>query len=470
MFKKIARYMQEWKMLEQNDKVIAGISGGADSVCLLFVLMEMQKDIPFQMVVVHVNHGLRGKAADADENYVRQLCEKYCIPFECYRENVELIAKNRKQSTEEAGRDIRREAFERTAALYGGTKIALAHHKNDNVETMLMNLARGTGLKGLGGMAPVNGNIIRPLLCVERREIEQYLDEQRIPYCIDLTNQTDDYTRNRIRNHVIPYLKNEVNAGVVSHVDKAMQSLREIQEFVQSQTAYYYEKCVISDKRKYVIDEKEYREIPNAIQNLVLKKVLTDIVGREKDLESVHLRILKELMEKQVGRKVNLPYGIVAKRSYQGLVIFHQENLNQGGKDEQIISFEIGKEQAFYWGNKVVRCRVFEKTADDMWYPQKNNTKWFDYDIINRTVSFRTRRPGDYITIHQTGGTQKLKSYFVNEKIPQEERDGILLVAEGSHVMWVLGHRMSSAYQISKNTKHILEISIDEGEEYEREN
>ena len=172
MQRKIEQYVSKWDMLKKEDKVITGVSGGADSICLLFVLLELQKKIPFELVVVHVNHGLRGEDADGDEAYVKELCKEHGIVCEIYSENVELIAKNRKQSTEEAGRYVRREAFQKAMQTHGGTKIALAHHKNDSVETFFMNLARGTGLKGLGGIRPVVGEYIRPLLCLERKEIE----------------------------------------------------------------------------------------------------------------------------------------------------------------------------------------------------------------------------------------------------------------------------------------------------------
>lgn len=237
MLKKIKEYADKWNMLEAGDKVVAGVSGGADSICLLFVLMELQKEIPFELTAVHVNHGLRAEAADRDEAYVRELCETYRIPCVSYRENVELIAKNRKQSLEEAGREVRREAFRRTMESWGGTKIALAHHKNDNAETFLMNLARGSGLKGLGGMLPVNGTIIRPLLAAERQEIEQYLKENGIAYCTDETNKSDDYTRNRIRNHMIPLLEDGVNKRAVAHISDTMERLREVQEFLRTGAA-----------------------------------------------------------------------------------------------------------------------------------------------------------------------------------------------------------------------------------------
>ena len=187
IFHKVEQYVAKRNMIQKGDKLVVGVSGGADSICLLFVLMELQKKLAFEMVVVHVNHGLRGESADADEAYVRKVCKEHGITCEVYRENVDLIAKERKQSTEEAGRDVRREAFGHTMEKHGGTKIALAHHMNDSVETFFMNLARGTGIQGMGGIRPIAGVYIRPLLCLERREIEEFLREiKKLGYMIKL--------------------------------------------------------------------------------------------------------------------------------------------------------------------------------------------------------------------------------------------------------------------------------------------
>lgn len=476
MLKKIEEYAAKWHMLEKEDKVIAGVSGGADSICLLFVLLELQKKIPFEMIAVHVNHGLRGDAADADEAYVKEICRQQNILCLSYSENVELIAKNRKQSTEEAGRDVRREAFQHAMEQCGGTRIALAHHKNDNVETFFMNLARGTGIKGMGGIRPVAGNIIRPLLCVERREIEQYLQDRQISYCIDQTNATDDYTRNRIRNNVIPYLESEVNAQAVSHIDSAMEQLREVQVYIEEQVNQYFEACVKEQEAGYLVTGEEFEKIPKIFQSLVLKKVLVQICKKEKDVEAVHLKDLQELFKKQVGRKVDLPYDMEGKRVYEGLRICPkttgsaEKAAEEPERVEYQIFFEDGADQEIRIGNHKITCRVFEKNIGTPICLQKGGAKWFDYDIIASEICVRTRQPGDYITIHSSGKTQKLKSFFINEKIPQENRDEILLVAAGHHILWIVGYRTNPAYQVTEHTKHVLEIQIDKGENYGREN
>ena len=199
---KVRNYMKKWQMLQSEDCVIVGVSGGADSICLLWLLADMQKEMGFRMVAVHVNHGLRGVEADEDERFVKKFCEGLEIPCETYRADVELISKKWKQSTEEAGREVRRAFFEEALEKYRGTKIALAHHQNDNAETFMLNLARGTGLRGLGGISPMNGKVIRPLLCLKREEIEEFLKEEGIPYCNDCTNQRYQKAFSAVRRRI----------------------------------------------------------------------------------------------------------------------------------------------------------------------------------------------------------------------------------------------------------------------------
>ncbi len=469
MLKKVKGYVNKWQMLTSEDRVIVGVSGGADSVCLLFVLLELQKTMGFDMVAVHVNHGLRGKEADEDENYVKRLCAEHNIPCECYFANVELIAKNRKQSTEEAGRELRKECFQDTLRKYDGTKIALAHHQNDNAETFLFHLARGTGLRGLGGIAPVNHHVIRPLLCVGRGEIETYLNKKQISYRTDQTNESDLYTRNRIRNHILPYMENEVNAKAIEHMNETMEQLRLVQSYLEDQVQKAWDQVVTVSDDRVVVSLASYQELEEVLQPILLKRVLVHVSGHEKDIEATHVKQLAKLMDKQVGRKVDLPYQMEAKRIYQGLEIY-QKPEKRGDEDCTILYDKSDTDVTFQWRNNTISCRIFPIQEEPEKSFEKNSTKRFDCDIIEGNICFRTRREGDYITIHPDGRVQKLKSFFINEKVPSDKRDKVLLVACGSHVLWVVGYRVGCAYPISENTKRVLEININEGENYGRDN
>lgn len=470
--KRIEKFIQKYHMLTCGDKVIAGVSGGADSVCLFLMLLELRKKIGFDLIAVHVHHGLRGEAADQDQRFVEALCEQHRIPLEIFRVNLESIAKKRKQSLEEAGRMVRREAFDSVCQKYGGNKIALAHHQNDNAETLLWNLSRGTGLDGLGGICPVNGKFIRPLLCMNRKEIEEYLAKRKQSYCIDETNAGTDYTRNKLRHLVLPILEEQVNSAAVRHMNETMEQIWELQEYMQEQVEAAYQECVQehSEKACWIqIQQNSFETFPELIKKMVIRKGMEQVGGKKRDLSHKHVDVMMELMNKQVGRTLDLPYEMHAKRNYEGIRLEKQRTYSFGEEKKAEIMQEcmselnIPGETILADRNLKLRCKILEKPKNlsikDI--PQKIYTKWFDYDIIKSSLYIRTRQAGDNIVIDEKGHQKKLKSWFVDEKIPKEVRDSQLLLAENNDILWVLGHRMSQAYQVKQSTKWILQIEVE---------
>lgn len=454
MYQKVKAYVKKWHMLQKEDSVIAGISGGADSVCLLFMLLKLQKELGFALMAVHVNHGIRGAEAERDEAYVKRLCRQWNVRLKVYRENVPAYAKEHGMTEEEAGRDIRRTCFCKVLKEWGGTKIALAHHENDNVETLLWNLCRGTGIRGLGGIAPVNDVWIRPLLCVKRREIESYLKKRGISYCTDTTNADRRYMRNRIRMDVIPYLEDCVNTESVSHMGKTMERMYELEQYILEEVGQYKESCTGWKNGRRIIRQTEYTKIPKALRDNVLHAILCETAGRRKDIEEGHVQMLRDLFTKQVGKRIDLPYGVTAIRTYEG------------------VRFEKNIPEASYAGdeNELFSIRVFDREPGNVTFPEKIYTKWFDYDIIKNTVKIRHRIAGDSIVINRYGGRKKLKQYFTDQKIPQEDRDKIWIAADGDEVLWIVGYRQSQKYQITEKTTKILEIQYYGGEENGRDN
>lgn len=475
--KKVEQFIEKQNMIQPGDRIVAGVSGGADSICLLFILCRLRKKLGFEIEVCHVNHCLRGADADADEAYVKEICELLQVPCHIFRENVELIARNGKQSLEEAGRMVRHRAFEAICEKSRCTKIATAHHQQDNAETILMNLARGSGLKGMCGIRPVYGKRIRPLLCLTRREIELYLEKEKIRFCTDETNAEDEYTRNRIRHHVLPFLEREVNRGTVKHLNELGEQAEEVMEYLEKQTDQEWKLCVEArEEGSLFLREDKISELPKVIRKMLVRKALCTVAGSEKDLELIHVQMVLALFDRQVGRSVNLPYQIKAERIYDGILLKKntQKNTSGGKKDQNLEDYNCEKEMEEITELRIPGETYFQKTgqkiiceicsADDMMnakeMPQKSYTKCFDYDIIKSNLCIRYRRPGDYLTIDRQGGRKKLKSYFIDEKIPREEREKLLLIAEGSHIVWIPGWRMSFYYQIGDKTKTILKIKI----------
>ena len=400
--------------------------------------------------------------AKADEEFVKTLCEKKEIPCRSVSVDIPKMAVEYKMSEEEAGRTARREIFEQAAEEWGGTRIALAHHQDDNAETFFLHLARGSGLRGLGGIYPVNGMYIRPLLCVGRKEIEDYLKGREMPYCIDATNMEDAYMRNRIRNHVIPYFKENINEKTVEHMNRSMDQLREIWDYMERQTESAYQICTDQNGEKICIHADAYHRQERLIRKMLLRKALALVAEHEKDLEQVHVEKLEGLFEKQVGKRLDLPYGVCACRTYEGIELKRKKKDTELAEEEKNLDLKQVSGKISY-GKWEISYRIFEKEECRCQIPKKTYTKWFDYGIIKQSVAVRTRRAGDFIVIDESGGRQKLKSYFINKKIPVAERAGIPLIAEGSEILWIVGCRQSKAYQVTEQTTKILEITINGG-------
>lgn len=453
MYQKVKAYVEQWQMLEKNDMVIAGVSGGADSVCLLFVLSELKEEIGFSLKAVHVNHGIRGEAADEDERYVRRLCAAQGVELVVYAEDVPAYAREHRMTVEEAGRRVRRMCFRKELEACGGTRIALAHHQNDRVETFIFNLCRGTGFRGLKGIAPRNGEWIRPFLCLKRKDIESYLKKRGISYCTDATNLELCYTRNRIRQDIIPRLEKYVNRESVSHMCRTMERMYSLGSYIEREVLRYKTMCTDRAEGKLLIREQAYMQVPDELREYVLYEAICDVSGRRKDIEEIHVKLLAALFGHQTGKALDLPYEVRARRCYEGVELW----AGRAVTDEPV---QGPKKQA----EDLFRLNIFKKPVKGIIFPEKNYTKWFDYDIIKNTVKIRHRQPGDYITIQKSGGTQKLKQYFINEKIPQSERDAVWLVADGSHIMWIVGYRQNQAYQITDKTRRVLEVEFYGGE------
>ncbi len=482
MVKKVSEYMQKHHMLKKGDTVIVGVSGGADSVCLLSVLCELRTTMEITLVAAHINHLFR-ETAERDEKYVEDLCKEMNVPCKILREDVKTVAKEQGMTFEEAGRQVRYKFFRQLKEEYQADKIAVAHNREDCGETMLFHLFRGSNLKGLGGISPVSGDVIRPLMKVGRKEIEGYLNGQNREWMEDETNASEVYSRNRIRHQIMPVAE-ELCAGAGERMAETAEELRLTENYLAEQTGQANLKCCEKRDGGTFINVTKLEELHPVLQSRLLFYVLEQEAEASKDLGRIHVQQLLKLCHLQAGRSINLPYRICAYRTAEGILVRREdsEGIGQGtyfdtqskrdgtsytlGGVSSVIALLSGKEleagEEIHFvleGLGSVRAKLlFNYELKNI--PQKTYTKWFDYDKIVKCAVFRKRMEGDYLVIDDKGSRKKLKEYFIQEKIPAYKRDEVWILADEEHIMWVPGYRISTHYKITETTERVLEITI----------
>lgn len=476
LLKKVHKRIKELNMISENDRVIVGVSGGADSVCLLLMLCELKKAWNFSLEAVHVEHGIRGEESRQDAAFVEKLCKDLKISNRMVAIDVPEYAAKNGLGFEEAARLLRYEIFEQVAQERNA-KIALAHHMEDNAETILFQLARGSSLTGLCGMQPVrqseNGVIyIRPLLSLHRQEIESYLEEKGQDYCVDSTNQELDYSRNYIRNVILPEF-NKVNNQTIAHINETAAHLQNIRGFIDEQIEEHWQQ-VATVSEDIVLDLPRLHALHVVLQKEIVYKAIAIKTGGKKDISSVHVEQIIELSKNQSGKEVMLPNGVIAIKENESIRLFRMdsktdeqmkemqkievpaEELRRLLEKKECLSMQLGKT------GECIEISVFERSVSVDEIPRKRYTKWLDYDKIEKGFCIRTRRSGDYLIYDVSGHRKKLKQYFIDEKVPVTKRDQTWILAQESLVFWVIGGRLSEHVKVTDETKIIIEITIKE--------
>ncbi len=457
MEKETKAYMERYRMTSCGDGILAGLSGGADSVCLVYLLKRLSGGLGTELRAVHVNHGLRGAEADRDEAFSRSFCEALEIPFQAERIDAAAEAAAGGCSVEEAGRLARYRILEREAAswereLGRPVHIATAHHADDNVETILFHLFRGSGLKGLGGIAPVRGRVIRPLLWAKREQIAAYLNREGLSWVEDSSNREPVFARNRLRLEILPLIREAVNERAGEHILQAGAWIREADDYFTEQAVSWAEEHAPDGR----VSGRLFDAEPEILKGYLARELLRRAGCPLRDVTARHVKAFLDLAKAGTGKQICLPYGFLAENEYGIICIRRQSEAGKSGPDSGRAGEDPPEKKDF-------RFRVFpcENAAD---FPKKQYTKWFDYDKIKQALCVRNRRPGDYFVLPD-GGRKTLKSYLIDEKIPRGEREKLLLLADGSHVLWIVGRRISAAYRVTEETKTILQAEYLKGAE-----
>lgn len=318
---KVKKCITKYNLLEKNDSVVVGVSGGPDSMTLLTVLLELKKEYNLKIYVAHINHMIRENAIK-DEEYVQDFCNKNNIEVFIKKANIIEKSKQDKKGLEETGRKVRYEFFEEVLKNTNSNKIAIAHNLNDKIETIIMNAIRGAGISGLRGIEPKREKYIRPLIEIERTEIEKYCEEQKINPRIDESNQDNTYTRNKIRNIAIPYIEKELNSNVLNNLDRLSEIVQENEEYLEKITSKAFEEIIISKKEKRLeYDIRKFNSQEKLIQKKLILKGIEEVLGTIQGIEKVNIEDILKLFNNNVGNKYlapikNIKVGIKDKKIY----------------------------------------------------------------------------------------------------------------------------------------------------------
>jgi len=471
MHKTILRTIQANNMLQKNDSIVMALSGGADSVALLHALITLQSHLKISKIfAAHINHGLRDSAID-DQNFVINLCKTMQIPLKIYSADIRTLAKEEHLTIEEAGRKQRYIFLNEACKYFDAAKIVTGHHQNDNAETVLLNLARGAGLRGLCGISYVNGNVIRPLLNVSRKEIEVYITKHHLQYVSDLSNFTHDYARDRIRHSVLPALEKATQPQVVQTIAKNAALLRADEDFLEvtSQRAFVECTCHYSPEQVPLtgnspniisINAQTLSTLHQAISSRVLRHAISQLTSL-RNLTSTHIQSLYRLTQAKSGKEIHLP-GLIARKEYSNIIITRPTppyNMKE-------VTLSINSTYETSLLNMAVS--ISDTPPNNFLSPNVKNTilhctKCFDYGIVIGEITLRTRRSGDKITLGTSRlFTKKLQDYFTDTKTPKHMRDKIPIIACGSDVLWVLDSRntISAKYISSDTNKNLIWISL----------
>ncbi len=447
MDSKMKEAIAKYNMLQYGDTVIAGVSGGADSMCLLHFLCVLRQEYGLNVIAAHVNHHLRAEESDRDESFVRTWCSTHGVPFSVFQADIYGMAKERGESIELCARQVRYMFFDSLAKQHDG-KIATAHTLSDSIETMLFHLARGTGIKGMCGIPPVRGNIIRPLILLTGKQTRDYCKTHGVAYVVDSSNQEDTYTRNRLRHYVVPVLA-QINPEFEQAAMAFADQLRSLDQYMEKQA-----KQALLQART----DGGYRvQALSQLETPVLTKAVA-LSAEEKGcrcLERVHIDTLVGIIRSGQGA-LDLPGGLraVVKQGVYRLV------LQKNGEENWEISVIQAKVLTKY--NKKIILTVSTKAEFDqkLKFNKKLLNNALDYAIINDSSVFRNRREKDHFSPAGRGVGKSVKKLFNESRVLQEQRSRVILLANGSEVLWIDGFGTAQQARVHADTKQVLLLEV----------
>jgi len=462
LLEQVKRTIDRYHLLDKGDRLIVGVSAGVDSMVLLHLLNTYRQEFDLSLIVAHINHGLRPKESEKEAELVQKESERLGLTFEYGQFNVKEFQKVGGISLQDAARKIRFHFFNVLLQKYNANKIALGHNADDQVETVLLRLMRGSGLKGLKGMLPIReGRVIRPLLEVWRREVESFVEEMKIPYLLDSSNLKKNYLRNRLRLTLIPLIEKEYQPNFKKIVLKTSTILREENDYLERGAEEAYQKIVREEKDALSFKFSEYQFLHPAIQWRIIQKMLGRIYSGEtviEEREGMEVdQIYKKFHQLLPSFFIELPHGVSLEKRYD-LVLIGK------GWVKPVPPFEVELiSPGRNYVEEIKREVVIEETSRDDKFKDLYglpDIALLDYQSLQFPLKMRNFRPGDRFRPLGVKGTQKLKEFFIDHKIPKFERPRIPLLISGEMIAWIVGYRIDERVKVTEKTKRILKVEV----------
>jgi tRNA(Ile)-lysidine synthase len=473
--KKILRTVRETiavhRMFSRGDSVLVAVSGGPDSVALVHVLHTLAGEYAFRPAIAHLNHCLRGPESDRDAEFVKVIARQLGVPIYAERKEVLAFQRSCGLSLEEAGRRIRYEFFDAVSTKYGFNKIALGHHSDDNAELVLINLLRGSGPLGLSGIAPVRaGKIVRPLIQLGRLEIINYLTEKKIPYVTDTSNTDPAFMRNKIRHHLIPELQTAYNPRIIETLNRIGEIIGAEDQWLDDTLEPVFKQFVsLKANQKISLTLSDFNQLPKAVKRRVIRKAIRCVKKDLRRITFLHVEAILHLIEKgRVTGRLNLPDGVLVERNTVELTIVKRNKAGKRKNDKISQTDSTDYQYAMPIAGTLaikeadVSITLCEIHADDLpdFKEIGAHIAFFDLDRLLFPLLVRNLRPGDRFSPLGVNGTQKVKKFFINHKIPAAQRRKCPLLLSGGNIIWIVGHRIDNAVKVSPQTRRVLKAEL----------
>lgn len=473
--KKILRTVKQTiashRMLTAGDSVLIAVSGGPDSVTLVHVLHTLAAEYALRMAVAHLNHGLRQKDSDRDAEFVADIARQLDLPFYVKKKDVRQLQQSAHLSLEEAARKIRYRFFEEICARNGFNKIAIGHHSNDNAELVLMNLLRGSGPLGLSGIAPVrDGKIVRPLIHLKRSEIVDYIAEKKLPFVTDASNADLSFTRNRIRHHLIPELEKAYNPAIIETLNRLGSIMRAEDQWFENILSKDFNNCIsVTGPDTVSIDLDRIKGLTTAANRRIIRRAILSVKKDLRRITLAHVDAVLTLIDKSPGEGcLSLPDGIRVRLRPADLTINHSKSDASVSSDRSngpaviVYQYTITPPGALSVQEAGATIKFAEIGFDDL--PDFNtvgkNLAFFDMDSLQFPLVVRNSRPGDRFSPLGLNGTQKVKKYFSDNKIPGPRRRLCPLLLSAGKIIWIAGHRIDNCVKVVSATRRILKAEL----------